>query len=267
MDFHKAQCYFSSTIQITALLAYSQRLPKSRSWTHRPVAPNSDLLDIYELGVLASGALVPINMVLYLVAKHGRQSWYLTFLAAVTSILGTATLASWTRISFILRNSSVVLESSSMSSSARCLGATNAIGATPATWCGQSQEQFFSWDYFPWYQPWLWAAWTVSILTLLLCTINKLAEDFPRMSPLMRILSKVNGRKPVRLLINITWLACFAGQLYLFSSFYQSSLISSTWSFGQIIAITVWIPSVVEFAYMEYCEKSPSQLSLINLRR
>ena len=261
VDFHKAQCYFSSTIQVTALLLYSQRLPKFQPWAHQLVVQNLDILDIFELGMLATGALIPINLVSYLVAKHGRQSWYLIFLAAVTSILGTATLASWTRFSTFEHNDNVEFDPSAFPNSARCFGATTAsIDTLVTTWCGQRESQLQLQDAFQSSAPWLWAPWTVSILTLLLCTINKLADDFPRMSPLKRMLSNVHRKMPVRFLINTAWLACFAVQFSLFSSFYRNGFISSRWSFGQIIAVTVWVPSLVEFAYMNTV--SPGQSCL-----
>ena len=163
VDFHKAQCYFSSTIQVTALLLYSQRLPKFQPWAHQLVAQNLDLLDIFELGMLATGALIPINLVSYLVAKHGRQSWCLMFLAAVTSILGTATLASWTRFSTFEHNDSVEIDPSAFPNSARCPGASTAsIVTLVTTWCGQRESQLQHLDTFQSSAPWLWAPWTVS---------------------------------------------------------------------------------------------------------
>lgn len=38
---------------------------------------------------------------------------------------------------------------------------------------------------------------------------------------------------------------------YQFALFFQDSYISPTWSFGQIIAVTIWAPCVVEYIDIE----------------
>ena len=52
----------------------------------------------------------------------------------------------------------------------------------------------------------------------------------------------------------IPWLLCFAAQFYLFAAFIRHDLINYEWSLGQIIAVTVWIPCVVEYLYIEFSE-------------
>lgn len=52
------------------------------------------------------------------------------------------------------------------------------------------------------------------------------------------------------------WL-CFFGRytlaikFWLYSLFLRHSLVSKVWTFGQIIAVTVWAPSIVKFLYIE----------------
>lgn len=53
-------------------------------------------------------------------------------------------------------------------------------------------------------------------------------------------------------LLAVLWILCLAYHFYLYSLFTRYHLVSTQWSFGQIIAVTVWFPSVVELAYMEY---------------
>ena len=58
----------------------------------------------------------------------------------------------------------------------------------------------------------------------------------------------------------IPWFLCFASQFYLFSAYFRHEVISSEWGFGQIIAITVWIPSVVEYLYIQWSKFSTLSL-------
>ena len=58
----------------------------------------------------------------------------------------------------------------------------------------------------------------------------------------------------------VTWSLCFSCQLYPFSIYFSHSVISQLWSFGQIIAVTVWVPSMVQYVYIEY-----SMFDLFNL--
>ena len=55
----------------------------------------------------------------------------------------------------------------------------------------------------------------------------------------------------------IPWSLCVAGQFYLFSAYLEHSVISYEWSFGQIIAVTIWLPSLVEYIYIEWSRFHP----------
>ena len=57
------------------------------------------------------------------------------------------------------------------------------------------------------------------------------------------------------------WFAIFFGDLYLYSLFVDTS----TWSFGQIVAITVWTQPLCEYFHLELRKSSPyTQCSPIN---
>ena len=47
------------------------------------------------------------------------------------------------------------------------------------------------------------------------------------------------------------WSLSFAYLFYIYDHFRRRRFISNDWSFGQIVAISVWVPSIVEFLYME----------------
>jgi len=54
------------------------------------------------------------------------------------------------------------------------------------------------------------------------------------------------------LLVILVWGLCFVYHIYIYSLFLNYRLVSQTWTFGQIIAVTVWAPSIVEFFYTDY---------------
>lgn len=100
VEFHKAQCYFSSTIQITALILFHQT-QSAESYTKSQdlsLGPSANLIDGADLVVLATSGLIPITLTLAWVSRYGPQSWYLIILSLVAFILATARLASSTQI-------------------------------------------------------------------------------------------------------------------------------------------------------------------------
>ena len=48
----------------------------------------------------------------------------------------------------------------------------------------------------------------------------------------------------------VVWSLCFGYHIYLYSPFSRNNLVSRVWTFGQIIAVTAWAPSIVEFFYI-----------------
>ena len=47
-----------------------------------------------------------------------------------------------------------------------------------------------------------------------------------------------------------TWVMCFGYQFNLFNAYFQHTVILQDWSFGQIIAVAVWMPAVFEYFYI-----------------
>ena len=68
----------------------------------------------------------------------------------------------------------------------------------------------------------------------------------------VRTLASKRLRTLLFVLSTILWVLCFAYHFYLYSLFVKSRLLAPTWTFGQIIAVTVWVPSIVEFLYIEH---------------
>lgn len=55
----------------------------------------------------------------------------------------------------------------------------------------------------------------------------------------------------------VPWALCFAAQFTLFAVFAEHYFISNTWILGQIIAVAVWVPSIVESIYIDFSQFLP----------
>lgn len=77
VEFHKAQCYFASTIQITALILFHQNQSDISVYltSYEPTF-GADLVDGNVLVLLATRVSVPIRAVLACITPYGRHSWY-----------------------------------------------------------------------------------------------------------------------------------------------------------------------------------------------
>lgn len=53
------------------------------------------------------------------------------------------------------------------------------------------------------------------------------------------------------------WSMAFGYQFYAYSLFFRHAQVESTWSFGQIVAVMVWIPAIAEYIYLLRCETFP----------
>lgn len=111
----------------------------------------------------------------------------------------------------------------------------------------------------------VWLMYAYCFLWGLWCIIKHTMENGRKGSRRERIVATVffyarklplKGR-PTRILITccyvallLLWLVLFAFHFYLYSFFTRSQLVSTTWSLGQIIAVTVWVPSIVEYLYI-----------------
>ena len=111
-------------------------------------------------------------------------------------------------------------------------------------------------------QWWVWVAWAICMAWMVLCFFSKLMNGRPpkivrsRLDsallrhPWIKLLGRIVGRLHGRLLISIiTSTICFIVQFYLIRVFSRHEFVSPVWSFGQIIAVTVWLPSIFEYGH------------------
>ena len=52
----------------------------------------------------------------------------------------------------------------------------------------------------------------------------------------------------------LTWSLSFGYRFYLYNVVFSNAEIDTTWSFGQIVAITIWAPCLVKYPNLELNE-------------
>ena len=280
VEFHKAQCYFASTIQITALILYRQSHSYQTDWynSNEPIF-DKDLIDSDVLLLLATSASVPICVVLACITRYGRHSWYVIILSTITVLLATATMGS-AAATFLFENNvngspwePNVNDQSITTPSCKIYTSYNGSpvqGFLPPL-CGHSK---FSKNFLP---PgdtisnhWIWAVWANCIIWLLYCIMKKLlslkryipfrartAARFRRSKFIMSLRGAYCKYPLWALVYVVPWSLCFAAQIILFNVFVEHYFIPYDWTLGQIIAVVVWVPSVIEYIYIAFSERLP----------
>ena len=78
VSFHRAQCYFSGTVQIAALIGI--------------IRNTGSVYDTSALVVLTTSGFIPVSFGFASITHFGQPSWYLIVLSLFTFALATATL-------------------------------------------------------------------------------------------------------------------------------------------------------------------------------
>ena len=245
VDFHKCQCYFSSTIQITGLMLFHDiQFNTAQVWHGAALPP--DIFDLSILTVLALSGLVPISLTLVCLTRYGHQTWHLIILSLITMALSTGTLS----CPFIYhrRFGDPVTD--------QYFG-PNLEDLYPL--CGSSKLRNNDIGTITFAKPWIWAIWLNCVIWTISCLVRKTLEGSPRVRLLKSLKDSSSfagylnsiGRSPAwPLLSMLSWMICFGCQSNLFSAYFQHAVILQDWSFGQIIAVAVWIPAVFEYVYI-----------------
>ena len=248
VDFHKCQCYFSSTIQITGLILFHA----IRSHTAQASHGAADIFDLSVLTVLALSGLVPISLTLVCLTRYGHRTWHLIILSVITMAISTGTLSC--PFIYLRRFGDPVTD--------QYLG-PNLENLYPL--CGSSKLRKNDIGTTTFAKPWIWAVWLNCVTWTIFCILWKAFEGSRRVklliswkdsSPVAAHLNSI-GKSPVwPLLSMLTWVMCFGYQFNLFSAYIQHTVILQDWSFGQIIAVAVWMPAVFEYFYI-LCQTRP----------
>ena len=245
VDFHKCQCYFSSTIQITGLILFHAIQSHTPQAQHSAALP-PDIFDLSVLTVLALSGLVPISLTLVCLTRYGHRTWHLVILSLITLLISTGTLSC--PFIYLRRFGDPVTD--------QYLG-PHLEELYPL--CGSSKLRKNDIGTSTFTKPWIWAVWLNCFTWTVSCFLRKAFEGSRRVKLLKSwkdsttIAGHLNSisKSPVWPLLSMTtWVMCFGYQFNLFNAYFQHTVILQDWSFGQIIAVAVWMPAVFEYFYI-----------------
>ena len=252
VDFHRNQYCFTIAVQIATVV-----------YNSKPYTWSSDNLDVVLVLILVGIGTVPITFVFICLTYYGRPSWYLKSLTLLTFLVSTGVLVMFTIYTAPggpadLKDRFEDVWTQELSGS-DCGYYDSIISwlcgtSTPGTNSHTGDSVIFSWT---------WAAWTLCLVwgsgSMFQGTPGRKSDSlraelaFKFAGPIHVLRLKVLGRYEVwKIFFVLMWAICFAFQLYTSAIYVHRSLISMTWSFGQIVAVTVWAPCLVEFFYIEY---------------
>lgn len=257
LDFHKAQCYFISAIEIAALVLASEAYGDFKN-NESPA-----VFDILLALPLSLNGIVPVAFSLSCIALYSRLSWHIILLSTVPIALATGALAS-TYI-WILRISDAY--GPDMLSVSNAGVAFQYVPNFTVVICGSKSSNL---ENVPNRRDIrfaiIWLIYTYCIAWALWCLLMQVFKSSREESVSTRVLAGLkilclgrleSGAKNKLAAYGyaislVVWGLCFVYHFYLYSLFTRSNLVSGQWSFGQIIAVTVWIPSIVELLYIEH---------------
>ena len=250
VEFHKTQCFFAGAIQIACIVFAIQALFKF------------DITNAELLFTIATNGYIPVIFTLTCIARYGRQSWYLILLSMCCLMLSTVTLS----CSYLLFLDYWDLPD--WASFGDVSSIAEVCGYVPSqllpSWCGfkPSYPKLLKvrlitswWNLAPLINCMFWGLYCV-VKQALNCP-PKSPEFYSSRTFRLKIYlqAKVILSNPMfdricYLLFLTTWSLTFGYQFYLYSLFFANADIATTWSFGQIVAITVWTPCLAEYFHL-----------------
>lgn len=248
VEFHKNQCYFAGAIQIASIIY----ILTTEAFT---------VLNVNFLFTTATNGIVPIVFILIVVSRYGRQSWYLILLSLTVFALSTTTLAlcSWWRIGNKGNQGQQYYTDLQITS----CGSFNASQLS-YSWCGTNVNYsvvglYGNVDISTEIRYLL--MWAHSCLWLLYYIFRKLWTEPLLQQILPSFMTRLSHSRMLhwgktvtwswQCLSIMAWSLSFGYQFYLYSLVFAQSAVSTKWTFGQIVAITVWAPCLVEYVNLE----------------
>jgi hypothetical protein len=242
LDFHKSQCFFSATLMIASLTYGIYEV---------------DMLVTFLLTPLATNSILPVVFAYLLLLYYRQSSTGITLLTISVYILST--LVYWTLWSHFIpiANSVDSIISSNIYQNYRfklsalpACGGYSGLSVCPAS-TKASGELFNVSDAslrIKYLTPLIWTYSTLILLALI-------AYQFYQWHSKRRL----NTDSPVWhwafWVTTIVFLAATGMQLNVLSISTELNMINPRgWSFGQIVAVMVWVPPLLEYIYREISE-------------
>lgn len=259
IDFQKAQCFFALALEIATLIILSS--PNRMTATFGSFTM-SDLSNEYDLmSAISMGGFVPITFTLLTIHIADRRSWFLLFLTTVTVLVSAITYIKLLRVGSV--NPSVLRHPPA--------GVLECGTANPLRYCALG--------FFDLKKPSFWkspGATSLCISTvMLLCLVgDHFAHIFEASAK--QLMTRTDDpwaifkfkrqaerhrrlNQTIQMLCLTIWTLFCAAYGWAFAQLFRTLSTSNptaagssgfVWSFGQIVAITVWIPSIIELLYL-----------------
>ena len=246
--FHKQQCCFIAAIEIAGIVME----------TGKSTAGSQDF--IINVPLALTGCL-SVVFGLLVVSFLGRLTWLYIVLTIVPVALSMASLHGvrlWWK---------TIAEVQSGSGGSLSLQAMN-LANTHELICGSRASELNSLDVNTVIN--IHVVWVMCCFSAICCLIlavwhacrstqilarsdfyQRWTMRYQSITDLAAAKTKESLRLAMSVVFLVTWVSCFAYLFYLYAYFKRHNFVSSQWDFGQIVAITVWAPSIVEFIYME----------------
>lgn len=235
IEFLKAQCFVAMAVSIAALIVLKSPTRIS-------------LLDATALGAASGISIIPITFNLYVLATFNtdhndskRKSWYLYGLSLCSWILGLCVVLSPEMFEENKQNKSGDTSTTAEFDSQY----PNACGnASPLNICPELSAPILHPEYAFYYT--LCLPIMIGLTIWQLSTISWVSKSLS-----MFFYKDSKPNLSLFVLLHFSALGFFTAPFCFFfisiSDLFYYNAVSSEWSFGQIIAITLWVPSVVGF--------------------
>jgi len=261
VDFQKAQCFFVLALEIATLNIVTK--PEKMAATFGSFLLPFLSIQYDLMSAVSMGGMVPVTFTLLTIHIADRRSWFLLFLTSLTVVVSTTTYI------LLLQRGSDTKAGSQI--------------YVPLT-CGTGDPtQYCASDFSELKKPTFWkspgaTSMVISVITLVVLVIDHFAHIFqPSWFKLRRKtddpwalsfgpLTPHDRRVNQTILAScyFIWTAVCAAYIWAFTQIFRTLSISNpsstsappggnqgpAWSFGQIVAITVWAPSVIELFYL-----------------
>lgn len=243
VEFHKAQCFFSMAVQAATLIFIFR---KSNTY---------NTVDVYALLAIGPVGMIPVIGNLYALMRFGKSSWYIFFLSLCSWALSLAVAFNRT-----LRTGSGYYWADPKKYARMPPGPTSCGLVPTAAMCGgigwgrsiaDGIASFINMYLYTCMAPLavILILWQVGIWDLR--PVEAARANFRRLPSFVRNKVFWIVMEHGSILAIFTWtLYC---QMYIFWILFELEVIDTeNWGFGQIVGITIWIPTLVEYAYLQY---------------
>lgn len=254
VEFHKTQCFFSITLQIASLAS--------------GIVFGSNTLNTVMLLPVSTNGILPITFTFFLLLRYGQRSRYLSLLTAVSWIL--ATIVFWPLRYHISAHDDIDREynmykqfMTGLSASRACgsgsvqsvcttlkpslpiKSALDTLGPSPVLWSWSSAYLVYLFLRHYWPKDW-YPTQRIAFNS---------STHYRKLSDATGMVTRPAFKDLVYWSVSLLFLTCFAYQFYLFSTNLALDIINlEDWGFGQVVAITIWIPPLLEYVHHQISE-------------